>query len=169
MITNTVDMESWIPLLVTTAREAFLGYGKTVYTKFLISLIMVSCFYDGIIKSYHCVLLFILYFDFKSLFYKPYSSFLHAMYILATEEEWGKHKCSHIPTQDTRKQCYIACRDQDESLANLLVCSKLKSVGMDWLAKEISQWLDSPICGNKDCHTSAHPLGSDLVQAKGTF
>mmetsp|Transcript_14763 Transcript_14763/g.20910 ORF Transcript_14763/g.20910 Transcript_14763/m.20910 type:complete len:842 (-) Transcript_14763:293-2818(-) len=85
------------------------------------------------------------------------------------EEEWGKHKCSHIPTQDTRKQCYIACRDQDESLANLLVCSKLKSVGMDWLAKEISQWLDSPICGNKDCHTSAHPLGSDLVQAKGTF
>uniref|UniRef100_A0A6V2LP54 WSC domain-containing protein n=2 Tax=Ditylum brightwellii TaxID=49249 RepID=A0A6V2LP54_9STRA len=83
--------------------------------------------------------------------------------------EWKKHECSHIPIQDTRKQCYISCRDKNDDVTNMLVCAKLKRAGMEWLAKEITQWLDSPVCANKDCSTNVHPLGKDIGNGKGTF
>jgi len=85
------------------------------------------------------------------------------------EVERNKHPCSHIPTMDLRRYCYVSCRDSDESFRHLITCKKMTVMGLQSLNREISSFLDSPICDSKDCTKESHPLGEDVKESGGTF
>jgi hypothetical protein len=83
--------------------------------------------------------------------------------------EKKKHVCSHIPYVDVRRYCYVSCRDSEENYENLLACKTLQVQGTKYLQREIAAWMDSPVCDNKDCTKSRHPLGNEVGQNKGVF
>jgi len=85
------------------------------------------------------------------------------------EVERQKHDCSHIPTVDLRRYCYVSCRDKSRDYKNLLTCKTLSIEGLNYLNREVTSWLDNPICDSKDCVKYLHPLGKEVGQDIGTF
>jgi len=83
------------------------------------------------------------------------------------EVERKKNECSHIPSINVRRHCYVSCRDQNLSYKNLLACQTLKVTGLQYLNNEIAAWKDSPICDTPRCIKHMHPLGKDIRQSKG--
>ena len=83
--------------------------------------------------------------------------------------ERRKHACSHIPYLDVRRYCYVSCRDSEHGYKNLLACKSLRVTGLKYLQKEIADWYDSPVCDNKDCTKTRHPLGEEIRQNRGVF
>lgn len=81
--------------------------------------------------------------------------------------ERKKNECSHIPSINVRRHCYVSCRDQNKNYKNLLACQTLKVKGLRHLNNEIASWKDSPICDTKNCIKESHPLGGDISQDSG--
>jgi len=81
--------------------------------------------------------------------------------------ERKKHECSHIPSINVRRHCYVSCRDQNKNYKDLLACQTLKVKGLKYLNNEIASWKDSPICDTKNCIKENHPLGPDVSQDSG--
>uniref|UniRef100_A0A6U6L439 DUF7495 domain-containing protein n=3 Tax=Odontella aurita TaxID=265563 RepID=A0A6U6L439_9STRA len=64
------------------------------------------------------------------------------------------HPCRYLPAYDMRKQCYIACRDANQSMSNQLTCKMLETMGMTYLSKTINKH-------NDEGGSQLHMLGGD--------
>lgn len=68
-----------------------------------------------------------------------------------------QHACVNLPAHDMRKMCYIACRDEEQAMANKLLCKMMTVLGKQQLNKKINKSNDE---GGKQLHMLGGEVGA---------